>query len=248
MVAGLASAFAFATVLPAGRRGSELGASTVGWLPAVGAVLGAVAGGTLWAGGWAFGPHSPLTGLLAVTVLLLLTRGLHLDGLADTADGLGCHGPPERALAVMREGSVGAFGVAAIVVCLASQAAAFSLMSPGNEGLAAAVTAVMAGRVAAVLSCRRGVAAGVGSRLASRVAGTQSPVVVVAWVLVACGLAVFASARPWQGPLVVALSLAAAAVLIRHCARRFGGISGDVIGAAIEMATTLTAVGLVIRP
>ena len=60
-------------------------------------------------------------------------------------------------------------------------------------------------------------------------------------------LSTIATARPWQGPVVVVASLLAAAALIRHCVRRFGGVTGDVIGAAIELATTLIAAGLVIR-
>jgi len=247
VIAGLASAFGFGTVIPV-RRNIGPGRATVAVLPAVGITLGLAVAGTLWAGCWAFGPHSLLTGLLAVATLLLLTRGLHIDGLADTVDGLGCYGPPERALQVMRDGPAGPFGVAAVVVVIAAQAAAFAAIPPGLPGAAAAVTAVTAGRVAAVLACRRGVPAATGSVLGTDVAGTQPIAVVSAWAVLVAGLAGFATPRVWQGPVVVLIALAASAALIAHCVRRFGGITGDVLGAAIELTTTLTAVGLAIRP
>lgn len=248
MIPSLAGAFAFGTVAPVPRWAHALGPSTVTALPVVGAVLGLVAAGTLWLGQWAFGSHSLLAGLLAVTVLLLFTRGLHLDGLADTADGLGCYGPPERALAVMRDGGAGPFGVAAVVMALGIQACALAAMPSGAAGVAGVVTAVTAGRVAAVLTCRRGVPAATGSSLGARVAGSQSPWVVAAWTVAVATVSVAATPRWWQGPAVVVLALLTTGFLLRHCVRRFGGVTGDVMGAAIELTTTVTAVGLVISP
>ncbi|HOB49172.1 MAG TPA: adenosylcobinamide-GDP ribazoletransferase [Mycobacterium sp.] len=247
MTGALRSALAFGTVLPSGRDCAVDG-RTVTALPVAGLMLGAVAGGVWWAGNWLFGSHSLLAGLLAVVTLLLLTRGLHLDGLADTADGLGCYGPADRALAVMRDGAAGPFGVAAIVVMVSAQAAGFAALPTGLTGVAAVVTAVVTGRVAAVLAVRRGVPAAPGSTLGAMVAGTQSGVVVICWAVAAAGLSVLAAPRVWQGPLIVAGALLVAAALVGHCVRRFGGVTGDVIGAAVEVATTLTAVGLAIRP
>ncbi|GAA0264495.1 adenosylcobinamide-GDP ribazoletransferase [Saccharothrix mutabilis subsp. mutabilis] len=199
------------------------------WAPVVGVLLGGVAALVLAGLSWLGAPPS-LAGFLVVGGLALATRGMHLDGLADTADGLGCYGPPERALAVMKDGGAGPFAVVALIVVLGAQAVALPAVSWG-----AVVLALAAGRAAFALCCARGVPAARPEGLGALVAGTQPVWVVAAW-WVALAVAGFFVA-PVHGPVAVVLALGLVLVLVRHTRKRFGGITGDVLGAACETAS-----------
>lgn len=245
---GLALALSWLTVLPvrAVPEGAGLdpraAASAIRWAPLVGALLGGAAAGVL-AGLTALGVPGLLTGLLTVGFLALATRGMHLDGLADTADGLGCYGPPERALAVMRDGGAGPFAVVTLVVVLTGQAAALAALA-GDQAWWAVVVAVAAGRAAFAWPCRRGVPAARPEGLGAAVAGSQQWWVAPAWWVVWAVAAVPALDRAWQGPLAVLLGAATVVALSAHTRRRFGGMTGDILGAACELAVLVTLVVL----
>jgi adenosylcobinamide-GDP ribazoletransferase len=236
-------AFGLLTVLPVPpvEPTTRLGAGALRWAPVVGAAMGAVAGGLL-IGLTTLGVPPLAAGLLTVGFLALATRGMHVDGLADTADGLGCYGPPERALAVMREGGVGAFAVVTLVVVLGVQAAALAaLASTGPSAVAAVALAAAAGRAGFCWVARRGVPAARPGGLGALVAGSQPWWVPATWwtALAAAGLGLGPRAT-----IGVVLAAALVVALSWHTARRFGGMTGDVIGAAGEVATTAVLVAL----
>jgi adenosylcobinamide-GDP ribazoletransferase len=237
---GIRLAFTTLTVLPlrAARVDRAAAAVAMSFAPAVGALLGLVLAAV------AMLDAPPLVaGGVTVAAGALLTRGLHLDGLADTVDALGSYRRGEEALAVMKQPDIGPFGVAAIALTLLVQAGAVTAIGPW-----AVVAAYAAGRLAVPVACRRGVPAARPEGLGALVAGTvRVPLLAGAAVVVAAGAVWAVPGRPWQGPVAVAAALLASALLVRHCVRRFGGLTGDVIGAAVEAATTTALVVLSLR-
>jgi adenosylcobinamide-GDP ribazoletransferase len=231
----------------AGRVDRRAAGRAMALAPLVGALLGAVLGGVLLAGA-ALAPPLVAAGV-TVAVGALLTRGLHLDGLADTVDALGSYRRGAAALEIMKKPDVGPFGVAALVVVLLLQAAVLAELAgrSGPAALAAVVAATAAGRYGVAVACRRGVPAARPEGLGALVAGTVGPVALTAGAVAVALLAVpSAPGRPWQGPLAVAGALAVAVGLLRHAVRRFGGVTGDVLGATVEIVTTLVYLGLVL--
>jgi adenosylcobinamide-GDP ribazoletransferase len=192
--------------------------------------------------GWLSGLPSALVGLVMVATLALATRALHLDGLADTFDGLGATGSPERALAIMKRGDIGPMGAVALIVVVVGQALAFGAVVDGPGGAISAGLVVCCSRAVLPVACRRGVPAARVDGLGVAVLGSVSPVAAWGAWLSAQGVLVVAAAlsgRWWLGLVGGVLSITAVLILVDRAVRRLGGSTGDVLGAAVEIALVI---------
>jgi adenosylcobinamide-GDP ribazoletransferase len=201
--------------------------------PVVVLPVAAAAAAMMWVGDLLALP--PLVGAtLTVAVLGLATGGLHLDGLADTVDGLATHGARARRLEVMRRGDVGPAGAAALLLVLALEVGALSAFIAQGTSLLAVVLAVVVSRAALAPACVRGLAAARSDGLGSAVVGAVPPLAAAAVVcLTAVVMAVLTG--PF-GLLMVAVPAAAVGAVLLVCHRKLGGSTGDVLGACVEIA------------
>jgi adenosylcobinamide-GDP ribazoletransferase len=206
--------------------------SAVPWFPVVGAALGLALGGIWWLAGrlWA----APVAAAVVVAADLALTGMLHLDGLVDSADGLL---PPladrPRRLEVMADPATGAFGVGVAVAVLLLRWAALASLAPS----ALLLGALWCGsRLAMAVTAQWVPYARPGGGLASAFLDPSRRSPPVAGIVLCAGLAVLGRGDSVVG--VVALGLAAAAV-VGLAARRIGGFTGDVLGAAGMVGETV---------
>ncbi|MHB1430695.1 MAG: adenosylcobinamide-GDP ribazoletransferase [Streptosporangiaceae bacterium] len=238
------------TVIPVPPTSLERDAAgrAVRWLPAVGLLVAVPAAGVLLAvevsGGSA--QRRLLASTLAVAALAVLTGGLHLDGLTDSADGLASRRPPDEALAIMRRGDAGPLGVAALILVLLLQVTSLATLPTGLPAAAALVLAAVTARVAAVQGTGTAFPAARPEGFGALVAGA-TPVQVRLVSMTMLLVAVTVTGELTGGIRLAGLGLAGtsagliAGVLLCRAARaRLGGLTGDVFGAVIEVATTAT--------
>lgn len=208
--------------------------------PGVGWVVGLAAGAAYALAAWALGPtpFTPLAAAVLCTIAtVLLTGGFHEDGLADTADGLGGSADRDRALAIMKDSRLGAFGALALVLALAAKVALLAVL--GTHGLGAVLSALFAAHVLSrfgpLLLIRAlpyvGDAAGSKSKpLAERIDAATVRIGLL-WCFVP-----LAQVVPGHGAMFLIVPVLASAMALwlvgRLLARRLGGFTGDGLGAA----------------
>jgi adenosylcobinamide-GDP ribazoletransferase len=243
--------FTILRVRPPGEISRRTAGQSMLWAPAVGAVIG-LAGAAVLELTRHLTRHSGggtlLAATLTVTALAVLTRGLHLDGLADTADGLGCGKPAAGALEVMRRSDIGPFGVVTLVLTLMVQVLAIDTSVARGTGGLCVVVAAVTGRLAAAWGCARGVPAARPDGLGAAVAGSlrRLTLLLLTFGVLAgvAGLSLLDDdhrlALSVRSVAAVLVALAAAGLLLRRCVGRFGGVTGDVLGALVEVATAVS--------
>jgi adenosylcobinamide-GDP ribazoletransferase len=237
VIDGLRLAVTLFTVAPLPARPVNRSSAAVAMAvaPGVGAALGAILGGVLL-GVDALDVPPLLAGVTVVAAGALLTRGLHLDGLADTADGLGSRRPRQAALEIMQRGDIGPFGVAALLLTLLLQVTAAAQVLAGQDGPILVACAVLTSRLVLPVVCAWFPAAradGLGAVVAGAVGWPQ---LVTSAVFGLVALAAAAVTTGTVGPV----ALGTAGVLVGTafcwwCVRRLGGVTGDVLGACVEV-------------
>ena len=231
-------ALQFLTRLPAPRIDvfdpADLSRSAL-WFPVVGAIVGAIVAAALWAGAHA----SPWIGaLLGLVAWVWVTGGIHLDGLGDVADGLaGAHRSPERLLQIMRDPHVGAFGVMAIAIQLIAKVILLAEIAGAAGFVVLMLICAWARLGAAVWSLAvPPLAAGSGERFSWEI--DQRAVAAEAAVLVLLSV--------WLAPVLLGAVIVIPAIAA-YWRYRLGGITGDCLGAGVEVTETILLLLIAIR-
>lgn len=215
------------------------------WAPLAGLVVGAIAAGVFRLVRLPLDDGSTrwLAAVLTVAAIAAVTGGLHLDGLADSADALGVRGDHDAVRTAMKSPGVGAFGVLAVVFVILVDAAAVNVACDHRLAATALVAGCVAGRLAVTWSCRPSVRAATDTGLGAWVAGTvpaRRAVFATAYATVLVGgwAALWRRDDPLPAVALACGALAAGVVtgevVRRFVVRRTGGLTGDVLGAVVE--------------
>ena len=236
---GLALRYLTIAPIPAGAHvePTTLGRAAA-WFPLIGLALGLVVAGAEWAIGALFPPL--LDALLTVTLWKLLTGGLHLDGLADCLDGLVGRDADDR-LRIMRDSRIGAFGAIGLILFLLLEVAAIAELSPETRWRTLLAAPALARAMPPLVGWVFPSATPLGQGAMFRSGLTRARVLAA----LALGAAIALAALGGTGLVAFVLALAASLGLGRFFTRRLGGVTGDVLGAAIEVAELIVLLTVV---
>jgi adenosylcobinamide-GDP ribazoletransferase len=190
MVDALRLAFGTLSVLPVRAPGAvdrRVAGRAMVLAPLVGLVLGGIAGAVVY-GADQLKPDAPfLAAVLGVVVLMVLSGALHLDGLADSADGFGSRRDRETKLRIMKQSDIGPFGVVSIAAVLLIDVAALHTCIQNGFGWQALLIAGVASRLTLPWSCRTSIPSARPDGLGAMVAGTVRPYAALLLTLIATG-------------------------------------------------------------
>ena len=210
-------------------------ASSMQWYPVVGLIIGGILGASDVLFNMVLTPD--VTALLVLCVLVVLTGGLHQDGLADTIDGLGKRGSPSERLAVMKDGSIGALGATGLMLALGLRFEGI-LHLPATDRILLLLCMPVIGKWAMVVSTFGSSHARPGGGLASDFFN-EIRLRDVLWATVWAGVFLCATLGWQAGGLLLGLGVVVARGMVFMCSRVFGGITGDVLGAINEVMEIL---------
>ena len=237
----LVTAIRTLTRLPVPGTDSGDLASALPFFPAVGTLLGVMVAGSMWGLGWAEWPLG--AGVIGMTAVVWLTRGLHVDGLADLADAMGAGLTRERRLEVMKDPHIGAFGVMAVVTDLLLKAVALARLAAFHQWALVIIAFIASRTVMVYLAVSLPYARPEGGKAGGFVDQAR-PLHFLLALLVSLACCATTACLDHTGnacrtgALLLAQGLTMAILILLWMKHHFGGITGDLLGASNEVVET----------
>ena len=239
----LAAAISFLTRLPVGRiiafDATDV-ARSAAWFPLVGALIGSICA----AAAYLLRPHLPpaLVAVLLIVLDALLTGALHFDGLADTADGLGGGRDRDHILRIMRDHAIGSYGGTALVLLIVLKAAAYNILLFTDKGLTAIAIAPAIGRWSILL-----LTASLPYARETKSVVSEMGKSAALWGTLLL-TAILTASRSWHAAIAAAASILVSAAFGLYCRRKIGGITGDTLGANVQLCECAALLVFLWRP
>jgi adenosylcobinamide-GDP ribazoletransferase len=234
--------------IPVTARAVDVG-SAARWFPLVGAMLGAVGAVVAWALTTLIGSPAAVTATVVVGLGAWVTGAIHLDGLADTADGFGGGRSREDVLRIMRDPTIGSYGATALVIVIGIKVTALAALLDRGAAFPVLVAAPAISRwTISVLATWLPYARADGGLGEAVTAGRDT----IGLIMATGSTALIAIMALHEEAVIVGAAAGLTALWIARTARRrIGGVTGDVFGASVELteaSVLLCGVWLTARP